>query len=695
MDIVSKINFLVIQIAVIFFAAWMGGRIFDRIKLPAVLGEILSGVLIGPFGLGKIPFWGFPFGLFSQQAEFPVSVELYSLATIASIVLLFLVGLQTDMDTFIQFSLAGFVVGFSGVIVSFILGDIAGILFAQYALGKTYSFTHPMCLFFGVISTATSVSISARLLSEKKRMNEADGVTILSAAVIDDVLGIITLAIIIGIAQSQHVGWENVSWIALKACGIWLGTMAIGLSFSRQVSTFLKKNVKDNPTIALMCLSLALLLSGIFEKSGLAMIIGAYTMGLSFSKTDLSFVIQEGIDTLQRFLVPIFFCVMGMLVDVETLISPKILTLGSIYILLSILGKLIGCGGPALFLNFNLRGALRIGVGMIPRGEVALIVAGVALSKGIIDHDAFSMAMLMTFATTLITPPILSMLLQKNGPVLRKNPPQKRPLEVIHFNLPTPETAEFVHRKVLEAFRADGFHAHWQEYGLYFLRKNSMFITMRYSLRHIEFECLSQDRAFIHTLFYEVISDLEHFMKNLKTFSGKAEVSKKIFDAHDVVLEGRPRCFRQLSPLAVTKNLQGNTKNEILEELVELTITSGQIDQVLREEIIKVLQERESSVSTGMQNGIAVPHAKIDKIPRMVLAVGLKKSGVNFMSLDNEPARIFILILIPKANPQEYLQHLSEIIRFLSHEKNREALLAARTNSELVGILKGKLLAGK
>jgi len=205
----------------------------------------------------------------------------------------------------------------------------------------------------------------------------------------------------------------------------------------------------------------------------------------------------------------------------------------------------------------------------------------------------------------------------------------------------------------------------------------------------MEFECLSQDRAFIHTLFYEVITDLEHFMKNLKTFSGRAEVSKKIFDAHDVILGNRPRCFHQLSPLAVSKDLQGNTKDELLAELVDLTITSGQVNQNLRQEIIKVLKEREASVSTGMQNGIAVPHAKTDAVKKMILAIGLKKSGINFMSLDNEPSRIFVLILIPQSNPQEYLQHLSEIIRFLSQEKTRETLLAARTNSDLISILKG------
>ena len=687
-DIVSRINVLVIQLSVIFFAAWAGGSLFEKMKIPSVLGEIIAGVAIGPYALGKIPFLGFENGLFALQSGFPISIELYSLATIASIVLLFVVGLETDMETFVQFSFVGGVIGTFGVLVSFVFGDIVGILFSKYALGTPYGFFHPVCMFFGVISTATSVGISARILSEKKRMNSPDGVTILSAAVIDDVLGIIILAVVIGTVGSHHLGFKQVMQIVLKAVGIWIGFTAAGLIFSPFLSRVLKK-AKDKTTIALMSFSLALMLAGIFEKSGLAMIIGAYTMGLSFSKTDIAFLVQEQLEVLQRFFVPIFFCVMGMLINLEVLSSGPILLFGGIYIILAVLGKLIGCSIPALFLNFNLRGALRIGVGMVPRGEVALIVAGIGLSKGIIDNDVFSVAVIMTFVTTLITPPILNKMLDSDKPVLRKEPAVKKEVTTIHFDMPNPETAQFIQQKVLEAFRNEEFHAHRQQHGTYFLRRNNVFITMRYSRELIEFDCLRNESAFIHTLFYEVIVDLERFMQNLQTLKDKDNIGKKMLETSRENSENKIKCFSKLSPFAIKADLESSTKEDVLRELVDLTVKSGQLDHSQKDRIFDEIMEREKLVSTGMQDGIAIPHVKSESINSLIIAVGLNKNGIDYGSLDNSPSKIFVMILSPKTHPEEYLQNMARISRFLASQDNREKLLSAKNNTELTIILKG------
>ena len=280
-DLVSAVTQLVFQLGIIIIAAWCGGKIFERFKLPAVLGEIVIGVIIGPYLLGHLPFPGFPSGLFPISAGFPVSRELYSIATIASIVLLFLAGLETDIDAFLRLSFAGPVVAIFGVIFSFISGDLIGVLFSKLLFGINYSFIHPVPLFLGVISTATSVGISARILSEKKKMDSPEGVTIVAAAVIDDVLGIIILAVVIAMAKSSHIAWGDIGFITLKALGIWLGFTILGIMASSRLNQFLKRFFKDKITITIICFAFALLLSGIFERSGLAMIIGAYIMGLS------------------------------------------------------------------------------------------------------------------------------------------------------------------------------------------------------------------------------------------------------------------------------------------------------------------------------------------------------------------------------------------------------------------------------
>lgn len=679
-----KMAIFVFQLSIILFAAHVGGSLVERIHLPAILGEVIAGMIIGPYFLGQIPLPGFSEGLFPFCEGLPVSLELYSFTTIASIILLFLVGLETDIETFLSFSLTGFIVGLGGLLISFVLGVLAVVVFSPFIFGVQYGFTHPMSLFLGVISIATSVSISARILSEKRKMGSPEGVTILSAAVIDDVLGIIVLAIVVGIVKSGHVAWGHITLISLKAIVIWLGFTIIGLVFSRNIGEFLKK-AKDRSTIAIMSFACALFLAGIFEKSGLAMIIGAYIMGLSLSKTDLSFIIQENIAILSKFFVPVFFCVMGMLVDLPSVSSGRIILFGLIYVVAAVLGKVLGCSIPSLFLNFNMRGALRIGVGMIPRGEVALIIAGIGLSSGIIGHDALGIVVIMMFATLLMTPPLLSHLLKSKEPVLRKAKPMKSEHKLIVYPTPNPETAKLILREAITAFEEEGFYVHRINLPqtLFQIRKNQTFITLNYTPKRLVFDCLERDVSFIHTVFYEVIAELERMIKHLQTFADKGKIGKKIFAAPNGMVKTKSCISCLLNPHATEVSLKSDTKQEIIEELLDLLIRSGQLEQSKRKEAFMDLLEREASVSTGMQDGVALPHAKTSAVNRLIWGVGIKKEGIGFDSLDKKPSNIFVIILSPKGATKPHLQFMSEISRFLIDKDIREELLSCTTNDEL------------
>ncbi|MBU2266099.1 MAG: cation:proton antiporter [Candidatus Omnitrophica bacterium] len=687
-DLISRMAMLVFQLGVIVFAAWAGGKLFKKLKFPVVLGELIAGVIIGPYLLGSLPVWGFSQGLFPLFEGFPVSAELYGFTTVASIILLFLVGVETDIETFLRSSLGGLFVGAFGVFFSFILGDLAGVLCSRYIFGVTYGFTHPIPLFLGVISTATSVGITARILSENRKLDSPDGVTIISAAVIDDVLGIIALAIIIGIAKSHQVQWRQVAYISLKAIGIWLGFTVLGLVFSRKISNVLKK-FKDQGSISIMSLALTFIVAGIFEKSGLAMIIGAYVMGLSVSRMDLSFTVQANLSILRRFFVPIFFCVMGMLVNVNQMFSWASLTFGMIYVVFAVLGKFVGCGLPALLLNFNARGAVNIGLGMVPRGEVALIIAGIGIASGIIPHEVFSIAVMMTFITTLIPPPILARRFSKDLPVLRKITQIKKEYQKITFAMPNPETAELILNKVLAAFDNEGFYVHHMDIpeSLYQIRKDETFITLKYTLQEFEFDCSIQDSSFIHTLFYEVLADMEYLIKNLQNLTDKEKIGREIFSTGNGVKKEALKIGHVIGPLAVEANLKGATKQEIIEELADLLIRSGQLKSDKRSQALQDLFQREASTSTGMQDGIALPHAKTSAVDQVIAVIGLKKSGVDFQALDSKPSTIFIMTLTPKEHPQPYLQFMSEITKFLMNVDTRQKMTQARNNKELYEIV--------
>ena len=328
-NVTEIVTNLVLQMGVIIFAARLGGNLAKKAGISSVLGELIAGIIIGPFALGSLPLPGFPSGFFPVYSEsLAVTPELYSFSMVASIILLFASGLETDLTLFLRYSVAGGIIGIGGVAFSFVLGDLAAM-----ALFQTH-FMDTRCLFLGIMSTATSVGITARILSDKREMDSPEGVTILASAVFDDVLGIILLAVVMGIvavlnSAGGSVDGAAIAVIAAKAFGIWLAFTALGLIFSKKIAGFLKL-FKHSYDFSICALGLALLLGGFFQKQGLAMIIGAYITGLSLSGTDIAAVIQERIRGLYDFFVPMFFAVMGMQVNITELMSGSVLTFGLI-----------------------------------------------------------------------------------------------------------------------------------------------------------------------------------------------------------------------------------------------------------------------------------------------------------------------------------------------------------------------------
>lgn len=467
----------VLQLGALIVFTRIGGFWLRRwLRLPGVLGELIVGMLIGPYALGRLHWPGLG-PLFRLADSGAVSPELHGIATFAAIVLLFLSGLETDLSTFLRYSVAGTVVGIGGVVLAFYLGAGCAIWF-----GLAHGWLDPAALFLGAIATATSVGISARILTERHKMASAEGVTILAAAVFDDVLGIIVLAIVVGMANAAAAGrsiaWQGILLISVKAFGFWIGATAAGLLLARRFSLLLKY-FKTPQAIAALALGFALLLAGLSEMAGLAMIIGAYIMGLSLSRTDLVQVIQKEIEGLHNILVPVFFGTMGMMVDFGAVSG--VLKVGLVYALLAVVSKVVGCGLPALFCGFNRHGAARIGVGMLPRGEVALIVAGIGLTSGAIGQDIFGIAILMTLLTTLLGPLLLAGSFENPVSGLRKpEDAAKTESKEITLSFPSNDMADFMRARIVRAFRQEEFYVYRlaPDTPSYHIRKDAMFFTL-------------------------------------------------------------------------------------------------------------------------------------------------------------------------------------------------------------------------
>ncbi len=406
----EQIMRLVIQLAVILIAAKLVGEAFERfLKMPAVLGELAAGIIIGPLALGgiELPFVGSLFELVPdtdhEAALGPIdhiSEPLWAIAQVGSIVLLFMAGLETDLRQFLRYARPATLVALGGVVLPFAFGDVLTVVFG-YAEGLG----DVRALFIGAVMTATSIGITVRVMSDLRRLGTPEGVTVLGAAVLDDVVGILILTVVVGLAESGDISAGSIGLVAFKTIGFWLALTGIGILASRHISRFLQSLQVSGAAVALS-LALALLAAGLAESFGLAMIIGAFSIGLALSDTDLAHKLEKPLMAVYAALVPIFFVVMGMLVDVRAL--GGVLGFGIVLTVLAIIGKVAGSGLPALLTGFNRRGSWRIGVGMLPRGEVALIMAGIGVSSGIIDSNLYGVAILMTIVTTALAPPILA-----------------------------------------------------------------------------------------------------------------------------------------------------------------------------------------------------------------------------------------------------------------------------------------------
>ncbi len=457
-SITQMMMHLVLQLAVIIICAKIGGYLVQRfLKMPSVLGELVSGMVIGPYALGGkilLPHVG---ALFSESYGFAASAELYGIATLASIILLFLAGLETDLAAFLRYSVVGSFVGMGGLLTAFVIGDLCAVLWPGNGIDH---FMDPAALFLGVISVATSVGITARILAEKKKMASPEGVTILAGAVFDDVFGIITLAIVMGLAKvsmGDGVAWGPICIIALKAIGFFVVVTALGLIFSRKITALIKR-FKSKEMIVAVCFGLALLLAAMAEMAGLAMIIGAYIMGLALSRTDLTHEIEHHLQGVYNILVPIFFCVMGMMVDF-TAMKP-VLIFGSVYSLLAVFAKVLGCGLPAWLMKFNMRGSLRIGLGMLPRGEVALIVAGIGMASGIIDQGIFGVSIMMTVVTTVLAPPLLVKSFEGGSGLRTEMDGGEDDIETIELEFPSADITDFLLNRFVRALQHEEFFVH-------------------------------------------------------------------------------------------------------------------------------------------------------------------------------------------------------------------------------------------
>jgi mannitol/fructose-specific phosphotransferase system IIA component (Ntr-type) len=485
---------------------------------------------------------------------------------------------------------------------------------------------------------------------------------------------------------AQGIDWGKIGMIALKSIGIWLGATVFGVVAARRIGAGLKTLGTHNE-VAIMSLGLAMIVAGLFEEAHLAMIIGAYVMGLSLSRTDISHVVREALRPIFVFLVPLFFTVMGMMVDITQFLNPKILLFGALYTIVAVLAKLLGSGLPTLLCGFNWRGALRIGLGMVPRGEVALIVAGIGLASGFLSSEVFGVAVFMTLLTTVIPPPFLVRAFRSSQSGLRDSSKDVAHLPLMIYAFPTSQVAQLMLSHLLDAIRREGFFVHALDHGngIYQVRKDAMVIGVIFQNDRIAFEVDAHEVEFVKTAMHEVVAEIEETLKALRHPLGAAHILKQGSPAPEA--DGQePACkmAKSIKPNAVTVALKGNSKETVIGELLDLLVAAGCVSD--RQAAYDAVIRRELAMSTGLKNGLACPHGRTNAVHGIVCAVGVKRDGVNFQSLDGKLSRIFTLVLCAEEETVPYLEFMSGL-RVAMDERGREAVLSAKTEDELYRVL--------
>lgn len=392
---------LFLTIAAILAAAKLLGELAERVGQPAVLGELVAGVLLGASALGVVPAEG-------TAAEF-----IHVLAELGVLLLLFEIGLETDLREMFRVGPAALSVAVVGVVVPFALGYL-------YWAHVPHPFSGPgdlrtAAIFLGATLTATSVGITARVLSDLGRMATVEARIIIGAAVIDDVLGLVILSVVSGVATGSAITPVGVLTTLAVAAGFLVVAVLVGrFVLPRLFDVIVRMRVRYVLVVAAVAFALGL--AALADLAGSALIVGAFAAGLILSGTNQFDTIEHEVKPVASVFTPIFFVNVGASVDLRLLdpsspASRGLLVVAGILIVLAIVGKL-AAGWAAPWVRMR---RLVVGIGMVPRGEVGLIFADIGRRSGLLSNEEFGAVLLVVMVTTFIAPPALKALFGRSA----------------------------------------------------------------------------------------------------------------------------------------------------------------------------------------------------------------------------------------------------------------------------------------
>jgi Kef-type K+ transport system membrane component KefB len=379
---------VLISLAVLLFAAKIFAELFNKLRLPTVLGELTAGIIVGPFALGSVPvFDGKPLVILNETMR--------QIGEIAGIVILFIAGLEITPREFLRGGAASFTIGALGVVVPFFLGYYVFTIFGLEGLQS---------VLIATALTATSIAITVSVLGEMGKMQTKEAKIILGAAIVDDILAIAVLSVVVSMVQTGNLSPNivDVIFLILKILGIFAALLIGSIVLVPRI-LHSERLWKARGSIEGIVTASFFGAAATAASVGLSPIVGAFAVGMAVASTRLIKRVEEYVDKLEIIFAPLFFAIIGAQVNL-TGVNLDVLFLSVIMIIVAIVSKLAGCGLPALMFLKNKSKAMKVGIGMISRGEVGLIVAGIGVTSGALSPNIYTTVIIMVAVTTFITP---------------------------------------------------------------------------------------------------------------------------------------------------------------------------------------------------------------------------------------------------------------------------------------------------
>ncbi len=379
---------VIISLSLLLFASKIFAELFHRIKLPIVLGELLAGIIIGPYALGGLP-------LFNGEPLVILDETIKHIGELAAIVILFVAGLEITPREFLKGGLSSFTIGALGVVAPFFVGYF---VFSWYGLEALET------LLIATALTATSIAISIQVLTSLGKMQTKEARLILGAAIVDDILAIAVLSVVLTMVQTGNTTPDimEITFLILKILGLFVALLVGSILIVPRI-LHREKLWKSQGSIEGITTAIFFGAAGIAAVVGLSPIVGAFAIGMAVASTRLIKQVEEYVHKLQIIFAPLFFAIIGAQVDLRG-INLDVLIIAGILVFIAIATKMVGCGLPSLIFLKDKSKAMRVGIGMVSRGEVGLIVAGVGATSGVVSGDVYTAIIVMVAVTTIITP---------------------------------------------------------------------------------------------------------------------------------------------------------------------------------------------------------------------------------------------------------------------------------------------------